>query len=217
MNIQAIDSTKVAIIVAAEELFVRRGIASVSLREIGAAAGQRNTAAAQYHFGDRESLVMSIVEYRMQSINDQRLKMLDQLKDPAKPSALRDLLEALILPLATVSGRGGYYCRFLALVHSSRSINPAYDWDTASSFRRVRSEIAQQLHGLPPETIESRIRMVANLVVHTVADHESSDGPSVGGETWISGLIDCAYGLLIAEDTGNDSTRNSNRQAISPT
>ncbi len=51
-------------ILAAERLIAERGIDAVSLREIGATAGQRNNSAAQYHFGTKEGLVAAIYEYR---------------------------------------------------------------------------------------------------------------------------------------------------------
>ena len=63
----------------AERLFAERGLNGVSLREIGAAAGQRNTAAARYHFGTKTALVDAIFEHRMTPINAQRVAMLKEL------------------------------------------------------------------------------------------------------------------------------------------
>ena len=42
---------------AAERLAAERGMAAMSLREVQAAAGQRNKSAAQYHFGSRAGLI----------------------------------------------------------------------------------------------------------------------------------------------------------------
>jgi len=48
------------------------GIAAVALHDIGAAAGQRNNAAVQYHFGDRDTLIREITTYRAAASEDTR-------------------------------------------------------------------------------------------------------------------------------------------------
>jgi len=45
----------------AEQLFAEHGIAAVPLRDIGTAAGQKNHAVVQHHFGDRECLVREVI------------------------------------------------------------------------------------------------------------------------------------------------------------
>ena len=49
--------TRDRILRAAEVLLADQGIDGVSLREINRAAGQSNTAAVQYYFGDRDGLL----------------------------------------------------------------------------------------------------------------------------------------------------------------
>src|SRR4051794_41890454 len=55
-------STKEQIVLAAEALFAERGIEGVSLRQIGAAAGNGNNSAVQYHFGTKDRLGQAGVE-----------------------------------------------------------------------------------------------------------------------------------------------------------
>uniref|UniRef100_UPI0035C6F61D TetR family transcriptional regulator n=5 Tax=Nocardia seriolae TaxID=37332 RepID=UPI0035C6F61D len=52
----AVTDARERIILAAEQLIAERGPA-VPLRDIAAAAGQRNNSAIQYHFGSRDGLV----------------------------------------------------------------------------------------------------------------------------------------------------------------
>src|ERR1051326_9079064 len=92
--------SRLAMILAAERLFAERGIAAVSLREIGAAAGQRNNSAAQYHFGSKQGLVDAVVEHRMGPINERRLALLADLDTSGRGSDLRALVEALVEPFA---------------------------------------------------------------------------------------------------------------------
>lgn len=63
---------------AAERLFAERGLDRVSLREVAVAAGQRNTSAVHYHFGNRETLLRAVAERRMRPIDVQRNRRIDE-------------------------------------------------------------------------------------------------------------------------------------------
>ena len=83
-------STSERIIVTAERLFSERGVDAVSLREVGAEAGQRNSGVVQYHFGDKEHLLTAILEFRMQRINEHRRRMLDAVELQGREPDLRE-------------------------------------------------------------------------------------------------------------------------------
>jgi aminoglycoside phosphotransferase (APT) family kinase protein len=68
-----------ALLAAAERLFADEGIDGPSLREITRAAGQRNTSALQYHFGDRDELLRAVLERHLRSVDTNRSALLDQL------------------------------------------------------------------------------------------------------------------------------------------
>ncbi len=107
--------TRLLIIEAAERLMAERGVHGVSLREVGAEAGQRNTGAVRYHFGSKEQLVNAVFEHRMAPINVRRLALLDQLDAAGDGDTLRGLLEAFAYPLAEMLGeigRPSWYLRF---------------------------------------------------------------------------------------------------------
>jgi AcrR family transcriptional regulator len=91
--------TRARIIRAAEELFAARGLNGVSLREINRAAGQSNTGAVQYHFGDRDGLVRAVIEKHRQDTEPRRHALLDQY-EAAGADDLRTLVAALVLPPA---------------------------------------------------------------------------------------------------------------------
>ncbi len=56
------DETRDLLIRTAIRLFAAKGVNGVSLRAVGEAAGQKNTAAVHYHFGDRDRLLMEAVD-----------------------------------------------------------------------------------------------------------------------------------------------------------
>lgn len=92
--------TRDRIITAAEELFADRGIDAVSLREINRLAGQSNTGAVQYHFGDRDGLVRAVIAKHRRDTEPRRHALLDQYED-AGLQDLRALASALVSPAAS--------------------------------------------------------------------------------------------------------------------
>ena len=94
------ESTKQRLIAAAEQLFAERGVEGVSLREINTAAGQRNSTALQYHFGDRYGLVRAVLRKHAPAVDAARHAMLDDYLRLGHDD-LRVLAEALVRPSAT--------------------------------------------------------------------------------------------------------------------
>jgi len=92
-------STKDRLLRAAERLFAERGVEAVSLREIGRAAGARNIAAAQYHFGDRTGIVGAILAKHTPPVSQARHALLDEW-EAAGSDDLRPLVGALVRPIA---------------------------------------------------------------------------------------------------------------------
>jgi AcrR family transcriptional regulator len=86
------------ILAAAGRLFAEKGIGA-SLREISRAAGQGNTRAAQYHFGDRLGLVLAVMAPRRAANEVRRHELLDEYEQAGVPD-LRALAMALVVPLA---------------------------------------------------------------------------------------------------------------------
>ncbi|GAA4873219.1 TetR/AcrR family transcriptional regulator [Saccharopolyspora cebuensis] len=197
--------TREQLIIAAERLFALQGIREVSLREIGAAAGQRNTSAAQYHFGDKAALIEAIFDHRMSTINERRMRHLATMRVDGRGGELRPLIEAFLVPLAeSVTGPESYYARFLAQFSADPRYRTSFDWETAESLRLVWSGFRRCLSHLPEPTVRARLRMLEHLVLHTIADHERAAEPG-GGEhpgPWVAELADAAEGLLTAPVTG---------------
>ncbi len=98
------DQTRYALIEAALALFAEDGIDGPSLRAITRAAGQRNTNALQYHFGDRVGLLEQALATKGQAVDEQRNLIIDAMASGAR---VRDLTEALVRPLAALLGSGG--------------------------------------------------------------------------------------------------------------
>src|SRR4051812_35875976 len=91
---------------AAEALLDQHGIDGVSARSIGIAAGHRNTAAVNYHFGDRAELVRAVLARHAEVLNVRRNAMLDALgPSPPLEATIHCILHPLVALLADESGR----------------------------------------------------------------------------------------------------------------
>lgn len=205
-------------IVVAERLFAERGIGEVSLREIGAAAGQRNNAAAQYHFGTKQGLVDAIVAYRMEPLNERRLELLAALDAAGRGGELRALVEALVAPFAEFVARPPtYWARFLAQAFSDPGPGflGALLRPEMRGLREVATRIERALAGLPRPLREDRLRLAGTLVVHAVADWERDLLPrrarGVPPHLLAANLVDALVGVLDAPVSA--ATRRELRRA----
>ena len=114
--------TREKLVGAARDLFAERGIEGVSLREITRAAGQGNTSALQYHFGDRLALLAAVIEPHQIRVDERRASLVELL-EARKEAELRDVAAALVRPAAAmleVEG-GKAYLRIMAEIwHAPR-------------------------------------------------------------------------------------------------
>lgn len=100
---------------AARTLFAERGVEGVSMREIGRAAGNRNTNAVQYHFGGRDALVAAVLRPHHDQVAARRAALLDAIDDDPTPT-LRAVAGGLVRPSAAMldDGPGREYLRIVA-------------------------------------------------------------------------------------------------------
>lgn len=101
------NDTRERLLDAAERHFSEHGFDGSSLREITAAAGA-NLAAVSYHFGSKEDLFVAVVARRVEPINAERTRLLDEAERRAEGRALsvETILEAVISPVVR-AGSGG--------------------------------------------------------------------------------------------------------------
>ena len=97
--------TRDLILDTAERLFAQQGHDGTSMRQITSEAGV-NLAAVNYHFGSKESLVQAVLKRRLAVLNQERLRLLDELEAqaqgrPLKPSQIVDAFFGTLLRLAS--------------------------------------------------------------------------------------------------------------------
>lgn len=97
-------ATRDRILDAAEHLFADFGFGGASLRMITERAGV-NLAAANYHFGSKESLYQRVFIRRIRPMNQQRMERLDEAERSAggRPIDLHLLLDILLRPIVELA------------------------------------------------------------------------------------------------------------------
>src|SRR5690606_16226465 len=85
---------------AAGRLLAEKGLEGVSLREITRSAGQKNTTALQYHFGDREGLLRALMDLHVPRVSTRRHALIDHLTGRGDVT-LREAASILVTPYVT--------------------------------------------------------------------------------------------------------------------
>lgn len=208
MATSAASLTRLRLIESAERLFAERGINGVSLREIGARAGQRNTGVVRYHFGSRAALVGAILEHRMDPINTRRLALLDQMDAAGRGHEVRTLTEAFVYPLAEMLGtpkRPSWYLRFCVQTEyiEGSVVNDLGREHWTRGMQVVRSRLLERLDHVPHGLRHHRWRLFAMYLAHALAERETviereRRTPPPDQARFLLDLVDTATDLVLA-------------------
>ncbi|MCJ0905284.1 TetR/AcrR family transcriptional regulator [Rhodococcus sp. ARC_M6] len=207
---------KSAMIAVAERMFAERGIHEVSMRDVAAAAGQRNNSAVQYHFGGRDGLVQAVFRFRMSQINLARLTYLDDIDASGRTDTVRALVEAFLYPLADflATADGSNYARFIARVSPSvDTMSPEFR-EVSEASNEVVSRLARALSHLPRRVALERIDLMSNMTVSALAVFEQrrEEGMPVvkaDFDATVVHLVDLMVAALLAPQSGHTRTRTT--------
>lgn len=206
-------ATRAKLISVAERLFAERSIEGVSLNEISKAAGQRNSNACQYHFGDKQGLVQAILDKHVPGVAAEREAMLEQIKGPPSRRWLRPLVEAFVRPVAAKlhdPDGGREFIRINAQLIALHTLSvqgvPASPLRLASRTDRFARALQRALRAaaVPAAVARNRAMLAAVLVFHGLDDH-SRLLDAVGGRRtttdarlFVANLEDAVVALLSA-------------------
>jgi AcrR family transcriptional regulator len=189
----------------AERLFDQHGIDGISARAITAAAGHRNAAAVNYHFGDRERLVAEVITRRAEALDEQRHSLLNDL-EAAGPVEPRAAAAAMIAPLTDLldDAAGRRYLRLL----DQASTHPAFashaNVHFATSIVRGVAHLQPLLGHLSPERRAARGAVVLGAALRALSDQariiDLDDPPRavLDISTFTSDLLDALLAALSA-------------------
>jgi AcrR family transcriptional regulator len=153
---------------AALALFAERGISGSTMREIRIAAGQSNTAALQYHFGDRAGLLRALLERELPALVARRKELLACTDDPWSVAAV------FVLPfaeMATGSEHQKLVVRFLSqlLDDHSLSFHEILDLVGDTGTQEAYMLLHQHFPRIPEALLWERVAVATNSFIHAAA------------------------------------------------
>jgi AcrR family transcriptional regulator len=158
------DLTKDQLKATAQLLFARHGIDGVTVQQIVEAAGQRNKAALQYHFGSKEELIRQLLVGGAKALDDRRNHLLDSIEQSGKAITVRKILRILVLPvleLANDEKWKGYVQFSSSLQMSHRELfRSALSNRWNSGYVRCFNHLKKQLNRIPPALLEQRLSIL---------------------------------------------------------
>ena len=168
--------TRERILDAAERLFMAHGYEGTSMRQITGEAAV-NLAAANYHFGSKESLMQEVFRRRLDWLNEERLRVLDEMEraaagKPLKPSQIVDGFFGTLLRLADDDQRGGIvFLRLLGRTHTEPSefIRTFLADEYAGVMERYQQALFRALPDVPRAEIVWRFHFMLGATSYAIA------------------------------------------------
>lgn len=170
------NDTRERILDAAEHLFMAHGYEGTSMRQITGEAGV-NLAAVNYHFGSKESLMQEVFRRRLDWLNDERMRVLDELERTAegkalKPSQIVDGFFGTLLRMAEDEQRGGMvFLRLLGrtLTDPSEFIRTFLAHEYAAVVDRYKEALFKALPDVPKAEIVWRFHFMLGATSYAIA------------------------------------------------
>jgi AcrR family transcriptional regulator len=218
------DKTRDHLLDTAEQLFAARGVTGVSLREVRIASGARNTAAIQFHFGDREGLYQALMDRHMPRIERIQQQLFDDALESGGPDDARALVDVLVRPTNDYVERGPSERAWVQIMGSMASLPDLHLKEMVSAAPdagvRAGALLYRQLtREFPPTLARERLILLAQTSVHLTADHARlledpiTSRRHLSTEAFVVNLVDMLTAALFAPatTTATRATRSRTR------
>lgn len=176
MQDNRLSDTRARILDAAERLFMAHGYDGTSMRQITSEAGV-NLAAVNYHFGSKEALIQEVFRRRLNWLNEERMRALDELEatadgQPLKPSQIVDAFFGTMIRMAEDEERGGViFLRLLGrtLAEPSDFIRAFLAHEYKTVVERYKEALFRSLPDVPKAEIVWRFHFMLGATSYAIA------------------------------------------------
>ena len=180
---QSESDTREKMVVAAIRLFAEKGVEGVSLRAVGKEAGQRNTAAVQYHFGSREGLLRAALEQILKVLEVEDAKEreeVDSFRESLQLTPVATLLWDEVMPLLMLPERvewGAEGSKLMARVVMGEvpAMAEMLERLTASSQTAFLRKLSSLCPHVPLSILETRLDLVYMTVICSEASSYTNE------------------------------------------
>ena len=205
------------------KLFAQRGIENVSIRDIQAAAGQKNNGSITYYFSSRDALIREIVSDVAKILDDDNNRRLDALEARGGPTSVREVAE-ILLPVVErgpeeVEVWENQLQFFTSVLITRRDLLFEATVDADRATRRCFKHIVRLAPDMPREIINQRLQLMLLFALSAGASMESGNE---GHRNWSSlwgqssaehNLADIMAGMIMAPVSQKTLSRVGQRKA----
>ena len=205
-------TTKNALMRAAEQLIAERGMENTSIREIVAAANQKNESALQYHFKNLSGLLDAIRDERSLQVQALRAEALAELPDNVTPD-LRTLCSLMVTPTFELARNNPEFRNYIKAFGHQAALSGPSPLRTVSqkgaggeSGARLGTLLREALPHLSNDAFRRRME-AAVMLCSAQMYHEARNRNAFRGkhaDLTLNSLIDALVGLLdapVSEET----------------
>lgn len=192
--------TRSRLIAEAERLFAEQGIWRVRVRDIVAAAGQKNSSALTYHFGSRRGVLDAILREHGEPIDQDRGDVWAALGDDRTVALIEALIQPLTWRLSTSSGR--CYLRIVAQLSAEFS---RWDFDPThvpanlnAILRLLRDKAAASDKRQRDERVLGMIQLMTASLAERARRTEAGDPLPTPDDVYADNLVDMLAGIIEA-------------------
>ena len=192
---------------AAEMLIAQGGVENVSIREIVAAAGQKNESALQYHFKNLTGLLDAIHTERSEQVQTKRAECLATLLEKSSEPSLRQLCTLMVEPTFLLARASVEFRRYIKAFGHELAISDSSPLKTVStkggggtSGQQTGVLLRKVLPHLDEETYRRRMEAAIMLCSASMYRQARQKNAFRGHQSdlFLHNLLDAMVGLLSA-------------------
>lgn len=199
-------TTREKLLDAAARLLADQGVDNVSIAEIVRAAGQRNTSAVQYHFGNRTEVLRAVLARHVPALAVRRLELLERAR-MAPAGDVRSVVEAIVRPVTEFARLGWRERAYLQIGFELTGALDRYGDQIRNLMDQTEGPAAWDLlrercPGIPEDLWVERQTICINFVGRAAAERarrlERGDRAILSDERFVENLVEMVLAAMTA-------------------